>query len=138
MLNQPYGSRHRGAADLHIVTAPREQRRFRHPNYVGFQEVGHCRRGIDGFHQPVAPGHVKLTVEDHSHRLTRTRLLQIAVEGADPLDSRLRIGRQDPDVIPHVQRCADDLSGDTAEVLIRTVNPLSDQPKGHTLVAAPG
>src|SRR6266853_821668 len=138
MLNQPYGSRYRGAADLQIVTAPGEQRRFRHPNYVGFQEVGDCRRGIDGLHEPVTAGHVELAVEDDGHRLARARLLQIAVEGADPLDSRLRIGRQDPDGVAYVQRCADDLSGDAAEVLIRTVKPLSYQAEGHALVEASG
>ena len=74
-----YGSRHRGAADPQIVSAPGEQRRFRHPDYVGFQEVGYGRSGIGGLHQPVAPGYVQFPIQHHRHRLARTRALKVAV-----------------------------------------------------------
>ena len=138
-VNKPADrSWHRSAANLEIVSVTGEQGYFRHPDYVGFQEVGYGRSGIGGLHQPVAPGYVQFSIEHHRHRLARTRALKVAVESADPLDLCMRIGWQHPNGIAHVQRCADKLPGNTPEVLIRAVDPLRYQPEGHTVVAARG
>src|SRR5207247_10876398 len=72
---------HRSAANLQVVSVTGEQGYFRHPDYVGFQEVGYGRSGIGGLHQPVTPGDVQFLIQLNRRRLTWMRLLHVAVSG---------------------------------------------------------
>ncbi len=99
-----------------------------HPDDGRFELVGGLGRSIRGGND-VAARAVHFVREGHCHRLPRDSLLQVSAGGHNSLDPRRSPRRQHAYVLRPRDRPRCDLPRETAEALVRPVDPLHRQPQ---------
>ena len=109
--------------DLHQVGASGQHLVLVHPHDVRLELVGYLGRIIAGA-DDVAPRDVDFVGERDGDGLSCHSFVEVAVHRDDPCNGAGRARRQDPHRVTRSHAATDDLSGESPEVKVRSVDPL--------------
>ena len=115
-------------AQLEPIAAAGDQLILGHPHDRRLELVGGLGR-VGGGGDHVAARAVDLVGQRDRHRLAGDRVIDVAILGDDPRDPGLAARRQDPDLGARTHRPRRDLAGETAKILVGTVDPLHRHPQ---------